>query len=653
MSNAKWIWYPDDFEIVLSNKFMSKRYERDVFIPPFWKQFNCYSNVKFVKEVSLAREEVIAIKCEGLFNVEMDGAYVYNLNGRLTVPAGSHRIVASVYNDKGLPCLYAEGQTVFSDGSWQVTCNDHVTRAAACDEDFLGDLTPNTFRLPEEELLPVDSFADGDRVVYDFGREIFARIRLKNAKGTLTAYYGESVEEVCDRECCELISTDFESKGGYSETTVTKAFRYVSVEGEFDGISAMFEYLPIESKSSFKCANQRLNDIYAVAEYTLFLNSREFLIDGIKRDRWVWCADALQSNLMHYYSFFDKGSVKRTLISLFGKSPFGVYINHIMDYTFMWILSVGDYLSYTGDEGFVKDNVGKVFEIMDYCLGRRDENGLMDSRPSDWVFVDWAEGLDNTGEVCFEQILLVAALRECVRLSEKFGFMQQAERYGRILAETEPKLEAYWSEEKKAYVYSIRDGQPDGVVFRQPNVFAVLFDICDDKRKREIEENVLKNDAIPAITTPYMRFFELSALGQLGETEYVLNEIIEYWGGMLDEGATTFWEKYDSTQKGPEKYAMYGRKYGKSLCHAWGASPLYLIGKYVLGLTHEGDEGRYVLKPCLEALGDVEATLPLANGSVSISYKDGRLKVLSEEASGRVEWKGRIYELKAKEILEV
>lgn len=29
---------------------------------------------------------------------------------------------------------------------------------------------------------------------------------------------------------------------------------------------------------------------------------------------------------------------------------------------------------------------------------------------------------------------------------------------------------------------------------------------------------------------------------------------------------------------------MYGRKFGKSLCHAWGASPIYLLGKYYLGI---------------------------------------------------------------------
>ena len=37
MAQAEWIWYPDDFEIELSNRFMAERYERDVMIPPFWK----------------------------------------------------------------------------------------------------------------------------------------------------------------------------------------------------------------------------------------------------------------------------------------------------------------------------------------------------------------------------------------------------------------------------------------------------------------------------------------------------------------------------------------------------------------------------------------------------------------------------------------
>ena len=84
---------------------------------------------------------------------------------------------------------------------------------------------------------------------------------------------------------------------------------------------------------------------------------------------------------------------------------------------------------------------------MDYCLGRRDENGLMDSRPGDWVFVDWAD-LDNTGEVCFEQVLLVIALRYCIILAEKFGETEKVKKYSEILTPTEKELEKFWDNEK-------------------------------------------------------------------------------------------------------------------------------------------------------------------------------------------------------------
>ena len=40
-----------------------------------------------------------------------------------------------------------------------------------------------------------------------------------------------------------------------------------------------------------------------------------------------------------------------------------------------------------------------------------------------------------------------------------------------------------------------------------------------------------------------------------------------YWGGMLKEGATSFWEKYNPEETGIRHLAMYGRPYGKSLCH--------------------------------------------------------------------------------------
>ena len=656
MAKGKWIWYPDDFEIELSNKFMAQRYERDVIIPPFWKQSSCYKNIKFIKQVTLKEPETVCIQAEGLFNVELNGAYVYNLKNMLTLPAGEIKIVVSVYNDKGIPCLRVDGENVYTDDTWFATCNNHVYNQTKCDNCLIEDgKTPNTVKLPTKEIKPVQTLEIDGRTVYDFGKEIFATVVLQGVEcvNNPIIYYGESLLEVCDIEHCELFSTDVKKDNGCAYTEITKAFRYVMVEGvEFNSIKALFEYLPLEDDNYFECNDKLINEIYDVAKYTLALNTREFLIDGIKRDRWVWGGDAYQSYLMHFYSFFNKPVIKRTMIALFGKSPFDVYINHIMDYSFIWIISFYDYYKYTGDAEFIKDNVSKVFEIMDYCLGRRDENGLMDSRPGDWVFVDWAN-LDNSGEVCFEQVLMIIALRYSIFLAENFGYENKAKEYTEILSKTETAVDKFWDEEKQAYVHSFKNGKSDGVIVKQPNLLVVLFDMCNQERKKAIIDNVLKNPQVPAITTPYMRFYELAACCDIGETEYVLDEIRSYWGGMIEEGATTFWEAYDKTQKDEGKYAMYGRRYGKSLCHAWGATPLYLIGKYIVGLMPENFGKSFVIKPNLAGLTHFKAKMPLTEGNVEINVSERSVSVLSTKLDGKLVWDGKEYPVLANQKVEI
>ena len=56
-------------------------------------------------------------------------------------------------------------------------------------------------------------------------------------------------------------------------------------------------------------------------------------------------------------------------------------------------------------------------------------------------------------------------------------------------------------------------------VTRHANIFAILFHIATQEEQEEkILANVIKNDAIPAITTPYFNFFELDMLCQTGGT---------------------------------------------------------------------------------------------------------------------------------------
>jgi hypothetical protein len=47
---------------------------------------------------------------------------------------------------------------------------------------------------------------------------------------------------------------------------------------------------------------------------------------------------------------------------------------------------------------------------MEYCLSRRNKDGMMEGLSGDWVFIDWAEGLSKKGAVSFEQLLLTRSL---------------------------------------------------------------------------------------------------------------------------------------------------------------------------------------------------------------------------------------------------
>jgi len=183
---------------------------------------------------------------------------------------------------------------------------------------------------------------------------------------------------------------------------------------------------------------------------------------------------------------------------------------------------------------------------------------------------------------------------------------------------------------------------------------AVLYDAANEKQKKDILDNVINNDKIPALETPYMRFYELSAMCELGDYGNVYQQMISYWGGMLDEGATTFWELYRPEEKGLERYSMYNCKYGKSLCHAWGASPIYILGRYFIGLTPEGDGySKYKLKPNINYLGDFNIEFNIKGGKVIIVRSGDNLTVQSPTHDGVIELNDAIHNIKQGETFTV
>ncbi len=677
---ATWIWYPGDYEIWLGNKMNNRRTDRGAYFPPFWKQDSHYVTVEFSTTVDLAEDEEIKIVTEGDYNVKIDGKMLFGMPYRTTIAKGQHKINIKVHNQVTPPALFIEGKTINTGADWNVTYEDKewiddsgkASDTSATIYQKAGywnfndpDILPSEFALERIELQPalVEELSDSS-IVFDFGKETFGYPCIKGIKGNgqVFLYYGESREEALDHDHCEtydMLEVMEEGEGEYSIVRVidystnnlsemligdsytlgnSKALRYVNIvfkgETSADALTLEYEYLPEKELGTFRCDDELLNKIWEIGVYTMQLTTREFFIDGIKRDRWVWSGDAAQSYLMNYYLFNDNETVKRTIWLLGGKAPITSHINTIMDYTFYWFNSIADYYLYSGDRAFLQQIYPNMKTMMDYVLGRTDEDGMVQGLTGDWVFIDWADKpMDKTGQLSFEQILFCRSLESITQVAEVVGAdTEEISKYKTLASDLREKLlPFFWNEEKQAIVH--KRGAED--IFKFSSMFAVIYNYLDEQKKQAVADNVLFNDEVLKITTPYMRFYELEAMCMLGKHEQVMSEMLDYWGGMIEEGATSFWEKYVPGEHGAEKYAMYGRPFGKSLCHAWGASPIYLLGKYFLGVqpTSPGYQ-TFEVRPNLGGLKEMEGTVPTPFGCVYIKMNKEQVIVKSDSAGG-------------------
>ena len=137
----------------------------------------------------------------------------------------------------------------------------------------------------------------------------------------------------------------------------------------------------------------------------------------------------------------------------------------------------------------------------------------------------------------------------------------------------------------------------------------------------------LCDDELPPVGTPYQAALEILAFHRAGLHETALARLRKIWGGMLRLGATTFFEAYDASQTGNERYAFYQRPYGLSLCHAWSAGPVASQPLLFFGGTAEGHGWRTSrIAPTPLCRGKEAATIPTPAGAIRLWREEGRLR---------------------------
>ncbi|MBR6729659.1 MAG: hypothetical protein IKL80_05820 [Clostridia bacterium] len=645
---AYWIWYYGDYEIFHINAVNMRREERGILRPPFWTLATPYINVTFRKSFTCEQAGYIHIHVNGDGCVFLDGK-VRPVHETLQLSGGAHTLSVSVVNPKGLPAVFAESDVCPSDGSWE--CNHVAGNFAPVGFHTCFDApekNPEVFPFAYENKQPVAVERQEQGILYDFGMELFGYLNIENADAVRALFvcYGESREEALDTDYSYITET---VSGQNSYRLRQRAFRYIYIKNADATmlVSADYEYLPFENRGSFRCDNELFNQIFEASAHTLHLNCREGFLDGIKRDRWVWSADAYQSARMNSYLFADKEIEQRTLIGLIGKEPVVLHINRIIDWSLFWFIMLKEHYMMHGDVDFLKRIYPMALRLLAYCEQDLNEDGFIEEKPPEQragnggVFIDHQCKLDREGAIGGAQMMLVAVYDSMAQVAE--AIQEEAEGFRQKRDSLKNAVNRYyWKEDLGAFIDSYKSG--NNHISRHTNIFAIMFDVATDAQKESIMKHVLLNEQVPAINTPYFKSYELDVLGKMGEFSAIEKALSSYWGGMLQLGATTIWEAYNPEKQGIEHYEMYGEKYHKSLCHAWGAGPVYLFGRYYLGVypTSPGYQS-FCVEPHPGGLKKIEGSVPVNGGTVFVSLDDTRLSVKTDIPGGTLIWNKEKY----------
>ena len=639
-----WMWYYGDYEIYHTRELNLRRQEFGVDLPPFWRISSPDPNVLFKNKFECYKKGYLILHINGNGFITVDGTR-FLPKTYVEIEPGSHTVTIETFKKDGLPSAFVESDVCPSGEGWKCGYRNGQFNDVGWRECYDSiDSNPEVFPFEYKHIEPVNIEALDNGTLFDFGTEIFGYLNIISSSkySKLNVIYGESREEALDPKNALI----FEAVTGTTEYKLRqRAFRFVFVMNTDNcelSASAEYEYLPLEQRGNFMCNNEIFNKVYEISVYTFHLNCREAFLDGIKRDRWVWSGDAYQSGKINAYLFADEDIVRRTAIGLVGKEPIVQHLNTIVDYSLLWIIGIYEYYMTYGDIDFLKKIYPMVLKLFEYCENEIDENGFIVGRGNDWTFIDWAD-IDKRGAVCAEQMLLAATYDSLAFIAESLHI--NAEDF-KLKAEFLKKniTKFFWNEEKGAFIDSFASGNNN--VTRHANIFAIMYGVASKEQTDSIVKNVLKNDAIPKITTPYFKGYELDVYGKLGMYSEIEDMISSYWGKMADLGAKTVWEAFDPADSGAKHYSMYGMKYGKSLCHAWGAGAVYIFGRYYLGVypTLPGYE-TFNVQPNVGGLNAMQGRAPVNGGYVDVSVKNKKLCVKTDKSGGTLIWKNKAYKL--------
>ena len=402
---------------------------------------------------------------------------------------------------------------------------------------------------------------------------------------------------------------EFEALGWFNGEHITydipKGVTVVSLQYRETGYDSSF-------CGDFKCDDEFLNSLWQKSLRTLYVTMRDNFMDCPDRERAQWWGDVTSEMIMTMYSMdsnsyllYQKGvqamlshvddtKVLQTVVPISG-DYFELPVQQLAGIT-----GFLTYYEYTGDKAFVE----KVYDAsLDYLkLWKIGENNLVVHRSGSWDWPDWGDKADMTA---IENAWMYYALSSVEEMAELLGKDEDISFISERKDTISKGYKTLWTEDG----FKSEDvKKPDD----RANALAVLSGLAE-KEQYDTIANVLRTTKN---SSPYMEYYVLEALCEMGEYEAARDRIKERYEGMMSEDYSTLWEFWDSWR---------GTKN-----HAWSGGPLVIMSKHFAGIVPlEAGYEKVKIEPQYTLSDSMNCTVPSVKGLLTLNYEktDGNYTV--------------------------
>ena len=342
---------------------------------------------------------------------------------------------------------------------------------------------------------------------------------------------------------------------------------------------------------------------------------QDYLWDGIKRDRMVWIGDMHPevmtiSNVFGYHAI-----VPKSLDFVRDHTPLPNWMNGISAYSMWWVIIQHDWYMFHGKLDYLQQQKTYLLPLLDLFMSKVDADGKEDIHDKSFRFIDWPSSENPQGVHAGLQALMVLTFEKAAVLCD-------------VLNETaKAKACRDMAVKMKKYI-------PDVNHSKQAASLLALAGIVPAIKANEevIAVGGAKN------FSAFFGYYMLQAQAKAGAHEAALNNIRNYWGGMLDMGATTFWEDFNldeaKTAGRIDEIVPAGKKdfhrdcgaycyigLRRSLCHGWASGPTSWLTENVLGIKVTTPGCKVItIEPHLGDLKFAEGSFPTPYGVLRVKH---------------------------------